>query len=147
MSQLCDSLGKRLESNGMLLNACICYICSENLDNFALCWQKLYENDSKQNETLSESAELQVNLVYCIFVVYIQYKQLYLKKLYFSIKQNLIEKIVTLKYCFRRYLTAIAHNSTSSSSSNSIDSKINAKMVQYAKLLADQGLLYFILLY
>lgn len=74
MSQLCDSLGKRLESNGMLLNACICYISSENLDNFALCWQKLYENDSKQNETLSESAELQVNLVYCIFVVYIQYK-------------------------------------------------------------------------
>jgi len=58
LSQLCDRLGQRLETNDDLLNACICYVCSENLDNFVVCWEKLYHS-LVTNET-SISAELQV---------------------------------------------------------------------------------------
>ena len=69
MSQLCDSLGKRLESAGMLLQASICYVCSENLENFAICWEKVYETDSELKQNDNPSAELQVkfNRVLCLF--------------------------------------------------------------------------------
>lgn len=41
---LCDELGKRLEADGSdanLINACVCYICSANLENLVNCWQKV----------------------------------------------------------------------------------------------------------
>ncbi len=65
LSQLCDKLGERLEKNNDLLDACICYVCSENLDNFVSCWEKLY-NKIATNETSnnSTSAELQVSLFF-----------------------------------------------------------------------------------
>ena len=60
MSMLADHLGSRLESDSTqknLLNACICYICSANLDNLVNCWQKLYDN-----KNLNSSDCLQVGL-------------------------------------------------------------------------------------
>ncbi len=60
---LCDLLGSRLEEAGQnddtnLLNACICYICSSNLDNLISCWQKL--NDRNIDQLNNPSASLQV---------------------------------------------------------------------------------------
>ena len=49
---LCDELGSRLEMDeSNLLNACICYIFSSNLDNLINCWQKL-------NKKLDEAASI-----------------------------------------------------------------------------------------
>lgn len=56
-SLLCDSLATRLETNGQLLDACICNVCSGNLENFVRCWEKL---PSKNESNADSSAELQV---------------------------------------------------------------------------------------
>ena len=94
---LCDNLGSRLESDDSnLLNACVCYIFSSNLDSLINCWQKL---STKINpESASDSS---------------------------TSLQDLIEKIMILK-C------------TLNDRTKSFD-KLNAKLVKYAKLLADQG--------
>ena len=49
---LCDHLGSRLEGENMesnLINACICYICSSNIDNLVNCWQKLHKDDQQDS--------------------------------------------------------------------------------------------------
>ena len=60
-STLCDLLGMRLEQashlESHLLNACICYICSSNLDNLVGCWEKLNDDQNAQRDT---SVALQV---------------------------------------------------------------------------------------
>ena len=95
---LCDELGSRLESNeSSLLNACVCYIFSSNLDNFINCWQKL--NSKLDNDLASSSSSL----------------------------QDLIEKIMLLK-------CSLGETSRSKSFE-----RLNSKLVEYAKLLADQG--------
>lgn len=55
LASLCDALGARLEGENYLMDACICYVCSSNLDNFVSCWQKLIVD-------LNSSASLQVKL-------------------------------------------------------------------------------------
>ena len=57
LAKLCDSLAMRLETSDYLLNACICYICSGNLENFVKCWTKL---NTKNDSNSDSSAELQV---------------------------------------------------------------------------------------
>ncbi|CAF0785032.1 unnamed protein product [Brachionus calyciflorus] len=99
---LCDELGKRLESENSqenLINACVCYICSANLENLVNCWQKcLGTEETDTSETL----------------------------------QDLVEKVMILKFCFKNYHPELA---------NKLDQnpKLNSKLVKYAKLLADQG--------
>lgn len=102
---LCDELGKRLEANGRaenLINACVCYICSANLENLVNCWQKCLGTDETDT---SESL------------------------------QDLVEKIMVLKYCFKNYHPEISAQLDRSQSLH----KLNSKLVKYAKLLADQG--------
>jgi hypothetical protein len=59
---LCDELGSRLEMDeSNLLNACVCYIFSSNLDNLINCWQKLntkleVSSASTNNETTVDSS-------------------------------------------------------------------------------------------
>ena len=55
LASLCDALGARLEGENYLMDACICYVCSSNLDNFVSCWQKLIVD-------LNSSTSLQVKL-------------------------------------------------------------------------------------
>ena len=56
---LCDNLGSRLEMDeSNLLNACVCYIFSSNLDNLIQCWQKLSAKISSASKS-AESASLQ----------------------------------------------------------------------------------------
>ncbi len=65
LSQLCNMLGQRLEEEAAnepsrLYFACICYICSSDLNNLVKAWYKIKTTSSK--ETSSEySAILQVN--------------------------------------------------------------------------------------
>lgn len=102
---LCDELGKRLEADGApenLINSCICYICSANLENLVNCWQKcLGSEEANTSESL----------------------------------QDLVEKIMVLKYCFKNYHPEISANVNHSQSLH----KLNSQLVKYAKLLADQG--------
>jgi protein transport protein SEC31 len=113
LTSLCDILANRLHnksdenkslglnSEEYLLNACICYICSANLDSLVGCWQKLIDQTiSSTDETKSPSSNL----------------------------QDLIEKVMVLRYSFPRQ----QNNERSFQ-------KLNAKLIQYAKLLADQG--------
>ena len=63
MLELCDQLGTRIETNdglkSNLLKACICYICSMNIENLVRCWEKLYKGEFENQDC---SAELQVCL-------------------------------------------------------------------------------------
>lgn len=58
---LCDQLGLRIETTDSLksnlLNACICYICSLNIENLVRCWEKLYKGEF---DNLDSSSSLQV---------------------------------------------------------------------------------------
>lgn len=102
---LCDELGKRLEADASpenLINSCICYICSANLENLVNCWQKsLGSEEANTSESL----------------------------------QDLVEKIMVLKYCFKNYHPEISAHLNHSQSLH----KLNSQLVKYAKLLADQG--------
>ncbi len=55
---LCNILAERLENERELANACICYICSPDLDRFVQCWQKL----TSQLNFTDDSESLQVTL-------------------------------------------------------------------------------------
>lgn len=57
-STLCDQLGSRLEQTSDLLNACICYIVSMNLDNLAGCWEKLTKEKNDHEEPSVKLQEL-----------------------------------------------------------------------------------------
>ena len=47
---LCNILGNRLENESKLLNACICYICSSNVNQLVDCWYKVQiENKSEKD--------------------------------------------------------------------------------------------------
>ena len=99
---LCNLLGSRLElesnnSNG-LLNACICYICSPDLDKFVHCWQKV----ASSHLDFSTDSE-------CLL--------------------DLIEKVMILRYS----LASTKQQQTAD------HTKLYAKLIEYAKLLADQG--------
>ena len=59
---LCDELGSRLEMDeSNLLNACICYIFSSNLDSLINCWQKLNKKleESTASNLINSSSSLQ----------------------------------------------------------------------------------------
>lgn len=94
-AQLLDTLGARLEANSQLVNACICYICSSNLDALVQCWSQVVASSGKE-----DSASL----------------------------QDLIEKAMIL----RAQLKSQQQRAVSMS-------KLNARLIQYARLLADQG--------
>jgi protein transport protein SEC31 len=47
---LCNLLGNRLENQSKLLDACICYICSSNLNQLVDCWLKVQTNNGKSKE-------------------------------------------------------------------------------------------------
>ena len=72
MSSLCDNLGKRLEAKNdmnLLLNACICYVCSGNIENFVSCWEKLINKSDSPSQ--NSSAELQVYFIFILFFILI----------------------------------------------------------------------------
>ncbi|XP_070545254.1 protein transport protein Sec31A-like isoform X2 [Ptychodera flava] len=52
-STLCDTLGKRLETEQdglMRANACLCYVCSGNIDNLVSCWTQFTTNNNSPQE-------------------------------------------------------------------------------------------------
>lgn len=102
-SNLLDTLGSRLEVHNQLLNACICYICSSNLDLLVQCWPKVIS----QYEQESSSSTL----------------------------QDLIEKVMILRFNLMNY----QQQSKTKQLPNHSMAKLNSKLIEYAKLLADQG--------
>jgi len=80
-STLCDTLGMRLEKathlEAHLLNACICYICSSNLDNLVGCWEKLNNEKDIQQDP---SVVLQV----CFLVYFMKFLKKFVYFLYYK---------------------------------------------------------------
>lgn len=95
-SQLLDTLGARLEANNQLVNACICYICSSNLDALVQCWPRVI-GTGESSESVSASL------------------------------QDLIEKAMILRaqLLMQQRQVSLA--------------RLNNRLIEYAKLLADQG--------
>lgn len=95
-SQLLDTLGARLEANNQLVNACICYICSSNLDALVQCWPRVI-GTGESSESVSASL------------------------------QDLIEKAMILRAQLLMQQRQVSL------------SRLNNRLIEYAKLLADQG--------
>ena len=112
---LCDALGSRLESADELLNACICYILSGNLDSLVSCWLKL--NAAPKSTSAGGASAEQADSAAAL--------------------QDLVEKVMVLRQS-REHMACAAAAAASNSDHGGV-SKLNAKLVQYAKLLADQG--------
>ena len=95
-SQLLDTLGARLEAHNQLVNACICYICSSNLDALVQCWPRVIDTNDSNKEA---SASL----------------------------QDLIEKAMILRSQLSMQQRPVSLT------------KLNTRLIEYARLLADQG--------
>jgi protein transport protein SEC31 len=65
---LCNILGNRLENESKLLNACICYICSSNLNKLTDCWLKVKKTND-DNE-LSTILQVIINLDFQMIILF-----------------------------------------------------------------------------
>ena len=116
---LCDELGSRLEMDeSNLLNACICYIFSSNLDNLINCWQKLNKklDEAASNLNLGDSSASLQDLIEKIMILKCGLRDNDKNKSFEKLNSNLVKyaKLLADQGCFLNAYSYINDSNDSS---------------------------------